>query len=388
MRAVKKIERIREDLGSVGPVIARQIEAAMLGKRGDLDTREAEQKAEKNRKFLRVERDLKQRIGRLHQRLLEARDENHLSPDRVARAVRVSLNIAHRISLEPANLPGVPEGKLFRVPILPGSWEKATAGLAHPHTKVRRPITFDHEVAKGRDDVALAHLNHRLVQMCLRLLRAEVWALEDRKQLHRVSIRLLPDTEIQDPVAIVCSRLVVTGGNHHRLHEELTYAGGFLREGSFARIPQVTRLENWMKDAQSFDPSEDLFPLLTSRFERYQSNIEDAIRARSKDRIEFLTNTLERRRKAEIEDVSSVLDEMEKVLRKETSNVAVPLPWAEEEKSQFIKDVDYLRARLERIPEERKLEIQAIEDRYLGLLPREFPVAIFFFVPKSFAGQV
>lgn len=388
MRAVKKIDRIREDLGSVGPVIARQIEAAMLGKRGDLDTREAEQKAEKNRKFLRVERDLKQRIGRLHQRLLEARDENHLSPDRVARAVRVSLNIAHRISLEPANLPGVPEGKLFRVPILPGSWEKATAGLAHPHTKARRPITFDHEVAKGRDDVVLAHLNHRLVQMCLRLLRAEVWALEDRKQLHRVSIRLLPDVEIQDPVAIVCSRLVVTGGNHHRLHEELTYAGGFLREGSFARIPQVTRLENWMKDAQSFEPSEVIFPLLTSRFERYQSNIEDAIRARSKERIEFLTNTLERRKKAEIEDVSSVLDEMERALRKETSSYQLQPLFTAEELGQVEKDVDYLRARLERIPEERKLEIQAIEDRYQGLLPREFPVAVFFFVPKSLTGRV
>ena len=53
-------------------------------------------------------------------------------------------------------------------------------GLNHPHTHKRRPITFDHDVAKGRDDVVLAHLNHRLVQMCLRLLRAEVWALEDQ----------------------------------------------------------------------------------------------------------------------------------------------------------------------------------------------------------------
>lgn len=37
---------------------------------------------------------------------------------------------------------------------------------------------FDHEAAKGRDDVVLVHLNHQLVQMCLRLLRAEVWSGE------------------------------------------------------------------------------------------------------------------------------------------------------------------------------------------------------------------
>jgi len=52
-------------------------------------------------------------------------------------------------------------------------------GSGHPHTGVRRPITFDHDVARGRDDIVLVHLEHRLVQMCLRLLRAEVWAPDD-----------------------------------------------------------------------------------------------------------------------------------------------------------------------------------------------------------------
>src|ERR1035437_8473141 len=46
----------------------------------------------------------------------------------------------------------------------------------HPHTGLQRPITFDPDAAAGRDDIVLAHLNHRLVQRCLRLLRAEVWA--------------------------------------------------------------------------------------------------------------------------------------------------------------------------------------------------------------------
>ena len=44
----------------------------------------------------------------------------------------------------------------------------------------------------GRDDVVLAHLNHRLVQMSLRLLREEVWSREGRKRLHRVTARVVP----------------------------------------------------------------------------------------------------------------------------------------------------------------------------------------------------
>src|SRR5690606_35984929 len=65
--------------------------------------------------------------------------------------------------------------------------------------------------------VVLAHLNHRLVQMCLRLLRAEIWALEDLKKLHRVTVRAVSDPGLRVPAVAVWSRLVITGGNHHRL---------------------------------------------------------------------------------------------------------------------------------------------------------------------------
>ena len=41
-RAVNKIEQIREDLGNVGPVIADQVEEAMLGSATHFDTRRAE----------------------------------------------------------------------------------------------------------------------------------------------------------------------------------------------------------------------------------------------------------------------------------------------------------------------------------------------------------
>ena len=42
MRAAEKVEQIREDLGKVGPVIAEQVEEAMLGHRSKLDTTVAE----------------------------------------------------------------------------------------------------------------------------------------------------------------------------------------------------------------------------------------------------------------------------------------------------------------------------------------------------------
>ena len=96
-------------------------------------------------------------------------------------------------------------------------------------------ITFDHQVAKGREDVVLVHLNHRLVQMCLRIMRAEVWAQSDVKKLHRVDVRSLSNAGPDEVAVAIVSRLVVTGGKHHRLHEELTVAGGYMKDTSFSR---------------------------------------------------------------------------------------------------------------------------------------------------------
>jgi hypothetical protein len=108
-----------------------------------------------------------------------------------------------------------------------------------PHPSSHRPaapITFDPEAAAGRDDIVLAHLNHRLVQRCLRLLRAEVWAPTDRQKIHRVTVRTVPRAALRAPAVLAHARLTVVSSDSHRLHEELIVAGGIVQEG---------RLERW-----------------------------------------------------------------------------------------------------------------------------------------------
>jgi hypothetical protein len=389
MRAVLKVDTIREDLGSVGPVIAQQIEEAMLGKRGNLDTSYAEKKAEQARKFVSAERKLEEKIARLHERLMEAKNDFHLTPKHIARAVHVALELAEKPSLKAVSLPNAPDGTVFEVPILPGSWGRATSGLEHPHTSVRRPITFDHEVAKGRDDVVLAHLNHRLVQMCLRLLREELWKLDDMKKLHRVTVKAVSDSEIEIPVVIAWSRLVITGGDHHRLHEEVTLSGGELKHNSFARIPQIGRLESLVKNAEPIESNSELFKILKKRFESSEESVRSAIEARSRDRLRFLENTLDRRKNSEISDLQSVLDELEKNVREELEKQPasqLEFEFTKEERDQVRLDRNALEARLARIPEEKQRETAVVEKRYEGLTDRTFPVAVEFIVPRSMLG--
>lgn len=389
LRALRKLDSMRADMGSVNPVIAPQMSGLIEGSLRDLDTRLAEARIARAKNFVRAERELKERLAKLHERLLTTQQDFHLTPDHVSTAVKTGLALAGRPPLEPADLAGAPSGSVFRMPALSGSWSRCQEGLRHPHTQRMRPITFDHAVASGRDDVVLVHLNHRLVQMCLRLLRAEIWAQDDVKKLHRVTVRTVPDAHIDGPAVVVVSRLVVTGGNHHRLHEELTVSGGYLRDQSFRREEGVTRVQQWLDEAKPITAAPSLFDALRTRFDRQQEAILKAVDARSKERLRFLTNTLQTRKQLEIDDIGSVLDELEKAIQSELKKEQQPEQlslFTEDERTQLRRDIAALEARLARIPDERRMETHAIEVRYAKLDDRTFPVAVIFLVPESAGG--
>jgi len=94
MRAVRKVEAIREDLGKVGPVIADQVQEAMIGRRSRLDTKRAEAEAEPVRKLFKFERDLAKQIKALKDKLHETRRELRLEPENVQKVVEIALELA------------------------------------------------------------------------------------------------------------------------------------------------------------------------------------------------------------------------------------------------------------------------------------------------------
>ena len=382
MRAVQKINSIREDLGSVGPVIARQIEEAMLGKRKTLDTAAAENQAAKTKKFVAAEKQLQEKIARLHDRLLETKQENNLSPAHLIRAVQVGFELAEK----PALIPNPNLQDTFEVPHLSGSWGRATTGLEHPHTQQRRPITFDHEIAKGRDDVVLAHLNHRLVRMSLRLLREELWKLDDVKQLHRVTFKRMLSRDYQQPVAIVWSRLVITGGDQRRLHEELTFAGGELRKTGFSRITQIGRLQSLLNSSEPIEPSQRIFDELKARFENQEASVISAVNARSRDRLNSLENSLKLKQQREVAEVTRLLEELANGIRSELgigqTSQQLEL-FSPEEVGQIRKDKAALQARLDRIPGELEQETKQVIRHYANPVDRTFPAAVVFLIPQN-----
>jgi hypothetical protein len=394
MRACEKVEQIREDLGKVGPVIARQVEEAMLGRRPRLDTERAEQENEPVRKMLKFERDLKAQVQQLIDQYKYTQREQRLSPENIRAVVEIALDLAGQPPLLPTKVQGIwpdPANRrtscpVFHLPGLKGTWALCGHGLEHPHTREVRPVVFDPRLVDGRDDVVLAHLNHRLVQMSLRLLREEVWSREGRKRLHRVAARLVPDHALDTPAMIAHARLVLIGGDSHRLHEEVITAGGFIREGRFARM-NVGQVRDALAAALPGEPPEDVKQRLIELWPKHSASLIKALEARMEDRAVGLQRELAERVEKEVRDTTAILTELLKSIQAELSEPEYQQMtlFSDPEREQFERNRDALKARVRAIPEEIERETAAIQARYANPQPRLFPVAVTYLVPERFA---
>lgn len=393
--AVQKIEKIRDDLGNVGPIIADQVEEAMLGCRRRLDTKRAEENtpSRRLRAFERKQRDrLEERIQRLYHQLQEGRRELGLTPENVQAVVETALELAQQPPLQGRMLAdphGVHEPiKVFDVPALSGSWAKCTEGLEHPHTKQKRPIIFDQTKVQGRDDVVLAHLNHRLVTMALRLLRAEVWTSGEQRRLYRVTARTVPSSALDTPVVIAHARLLILGNDSQRLHEELIEAGGYLREGRFARMNEG-QLKQALGAAQKQAVSPAFQQRLRSQWEHHSAALLQALEVRMRERTASLQNTLAMRARKEQDDIRAILSELKaNILRELHQPDIVQLEFAgfsHEERQQYERDCSALAERATHIESEIEMETARIQQRFANPQPRLFPVAVTYLVPEQLA---
>ena len=311
----------------------------MLGRRArPMDTTHAEQDAEPVRRLLRFERQLQTQLRRLADQLHETRRDLHLTPASVENVVQAALELAGQPPLIPVEVRGHAPGQMVRAWQLPAfhtpAWRECLAGLEHPHTRAIRPVTFDQGLANGRDDLVLAHLNHRLVAMCLRLLRAEVWSggaeirtdnvtARPGNHLHRVTARVAADGSLAHPVILAHGRLVVLGADSQRLHEEIILAGGVIREGRFNRLnvtdARAAHDAGLHEAAPGFieDRLRDLWP-------RLRDPLLQSLEARVTERTKNLQSFFEERSEREVEKLTTVLNELAVAIRAELQAEADP----------------------------------------------------------------
>jgi hypothetical protein len=344
-----------------------------------------------------LERDLREQVKKLRDQLDESIRELHVQPANVERVVRIGLDLGNQLQLRPTTLARpkgdtAPSAPVFVVPPLTHGWARAALDLPHPaDPTIIRPVTFEHAVADEHDDVVLVHLGHRLTQMAMRLLRAEVWASGTGGSMSRVSARVVPDAAVADVAVVAHARLVVTGADGRRLHEEVFEAGGYIRGRRFARFESLTAMRRAVDAGTDVMPSEAVLDGLARDWESVDTAVFAAVEARAAERYESLTTSLADRAADDERKVREVLEDLrrrilEELNAPELEQLRLSLG-DEDEREQLRRDVGALRRRADEIPNEIEREIEQLRRRFANQRRLVFPAAVTFLVPQHLAGE-
>ncbi len=394
-RVATKVARMEEDLGSVNAVLSEAVQRRMLGEQVAIDV----DRPAKGKPNLPAEANLREQVRRLRADLDKTVEELGITPPAVKRVVDTALELARQQRLaRHVDDKHLFDG-LYSVPPLTGSWQRAGVGLTAKLTDGdepprQLPITFDPQVAKeDRDGIVLAHLNHPLVAMSTRLLRAAV--SNPGVGLHRVTAVVSDDPGLEDVLVGAYSRFVLVGADGVRLHEEVLHAGGWAPEqGRFRRLENLTTLKSILDRALATGTpaARVVQDRLAERWPRVRDGLVSAIEWRTRARQESLERKLAQRQEAERQRIIHNLDQFAATLRgaldaddSETEQALISRAEASksrEELAQYRKDRQSWDERLKALHTERDRELEAVDARYRNPQDHSFPVAVVFVVPK------
>lgn len=388
-RVAKKIEKIRDDLGDAGIVLAREVENAMLGHSYTLDPPSSASRSRTRAALKQLERELRGRVESLRERLDSSIEELGIRPQAVYEVVRTALELAVQPGLVPVQLSDGTEA--YGVQPLTRSWKFAMDGLYDEIRERDRPITFDPKVAENRDDIVYAHLGHRLVAQSMRLLRSEIWQAGESMRLARVSGALVEDA-LSEATAIVYARLVISARDGTRLHEEVFPSGGALGAPKGFERYGVQKLERAL-EARFVGPlPRHQQEEIAEAWVRLRDPLLTAVNARARERRASLERTLNERadrdersaRAAAEELVRSIEAELARVESGQAEQLSMFDVSDSEQTEQVRRDIEALRRRLQEIPTEVDRESKRLRERYDDPQLAVFPAAVLFLVPSRF----
>lgn len=234
---VKKIDVIKEELGSLGHVVLDRFEGVLAGgiggaTRQELDAAEAAAAAFKDvtRRELESQREAKLLAADIHDAgkiLSSSRKQLGFDPSQLRQVIDAGLEIAGARPLAPLAEPPEPDAPAcYAVPQLGADWRDTLDTLRAPRARGqdfhswRRenpplPVTFEEPTRLSTAFVQL-HLEHPFVKRVLSRFRSQGFGAHD---LSRVTV--LPSKREDVPHVAAIARLSLFGAGATRLHDEL-----------------------------------------------------------------------------------------------------------------------------------------------------------------------
>ena len=390
-RVARKVDDIRDDLGSVASVLAARIEARMLGdgdhRLDDIDARIAERRDQLRVDVERIKQRFASDIEKVRDQYLTSAQELDLTPERVHRAVAVALRIDGQPPLRSTLLKrGGATVAVFEIGELTGTWGETLVGLYNEVERFRLPATFDPAVAHGHQDVLYLHVGHPFVARALRTLRAQVWGASADNKINRVTLRY---ADINEPVAVAHARIVVNGADGSTLDEVIEPAA--VRIGGRHGRLNVGETREAVDAAGTQDPPSHVCARYLDQWGggRLQPLLESALAARAEEVRDQRGRQMDAKREAEEKRLRETLRDLQESIRRELRTIEGPERVEQisffdaDENKQYQKDLAALRERVERIDDDIAAEVDILRRRYAVRDHNWFPVAIELLIPNG-----
>jgi superfamily II DNA or RNA helicase len=394
-RVREKIGQVAADLGSVNEVIdaaiADHFTPGGTGKKVKLAARD-DGSVIINR-VLAGGQELNRTLTELSRNYRDRKAEMHLTPANALRVVDAALELTSQPPLRPVE--GDHPVEVFAVPALGSAWQFALRGLeTRLDPGVLRPVTFEEETAKERDDIVYIHLGHALLQRSARILREALFNVDS--PVHRVTA-VVADGLPQSCVAAV-SRLVLVGRGGLRLHEEVFLTGIRLRGSAMAEA-KVEHVLDQALDAQALvladiEVRRQLADQWNADGAPLRTRLLTAMENKARGHQERVIDTLYKRRDADIARAREIFaafrvnltesrDRLDREIRSEEEKL-----FPDEQQRQRQHDLAGMIERMASLDDEERREIDAIGARYADIKPHVTAAAVVFALTPEDAATV
>jgi superfamily II DNA or RNA helicase len=390
----QKLDTVAADLGSANEVIDVEIQNHFTpggtGRKVRLSARD-DGNVIINR-ALAGGMELNRALTELSRTYGERKAEMHFTPSNALRVVNTALELTGQPPLRA--IEGNNPAEVFEVPALDSAWQPALRGLeTRLNPGVLRPVTFDEQIARDRDDVEEAaddlvyiHLGHAILQRSARILRSALFNVDS--PVRRVTAVVVEDLP-QSCVAAV-SRLVLVGLGGLRLHEEVFLTGIRIRGQAMSEARAEEVLDRAL-DVQDLvladeDVRRELADLWNGDGAPLRTRLLTAMEHKAGARQEKVIDALHKRRDTDIARAREIfaafrvnLQESRERLDGEIRSEEEKL-FPDDQQRQRRRDLASMTDRLDSLDDEEQREIAAISARYADIRPHVTAAAVVFAV--------
>ncbi|MBO2694669.1 DISARM system SNF2-like helicase DrmD [Shewanella algae] len=371
---VDKVETIRNDLGSVGALIADNVRRKALGQSVNLAT---------------IDNDARRRLAR-EEMALEARENESVTQmvealNRARSALDISTSnqldlLCQALSLEGCNEAITDLGNdEFSLTHVPTAWTECKAYISTDYLQKR--LSFNRDKAREDDAVGIVHLDHPLMRRAISTFRVQMWGAQSSKnQLNRITIT--ESSEITAPAVIAWGRLVLLGPEHNRLHEGLVRCSLFIQGGTLVQ-QAVVRPDDGIYFKGHLESVKEL---IEPFIEAIAQQLANAAKEEAKALIANLNERGEVARKHAQSLATERITAIRKAIKdwhKRSLDMQLQFVFDDEEQDQREQDLIALQYRLEQLEQEREAEPKRLRNLYKVTDQRMYPVAMEVILPKG-----